>query len=132
MKITYRTDLKPNVTEIIELYKSSGINRPVQDASRIASMYTHSNLVITAWAGSKLVGISRSLTDFCYCCYLSDLAVMKEYQKSGIGRQLISLTRERIGAKTTLILLSAPAATDYYPKVGFEKVENGFMIKRTK
>jgi predicted N-acetyltransferase YhbS len=93
-------------------------------------MYANSNLIITAWEMDKLVGISRSLTDFCYCCYLSDLAVRKDYQTRGIGKKLIGLTRNSIGKQTALILLSAPAATDYYPKVGFEKIENGFIIKR--
>jgi len=131
-KIHYRTDLKPDIKEVIELYQSSGIKRPVDDAARLANMYAHANLVITAWAGNTLVGIARALTDFCYCCYLSDLAVRRSYQRSGIGQELISLTRERIGNQTTLILLSAPEAVDYYPKMGFEKIDNGFMIRRSK
>jgi predicted N-acetyltransferase YhbS len=131
MKITYKSDLTPETQLIIDLYNSSGINRPIADQARIAKMYANSNLVVTAWDGDQLVGIARSLTDFCYACYLSDLAVRKEYQKEGIGRQLIALTKEIIGEQTMLLLLSAPAAMDYYPKVGFDKVENGFMIKRS-
>lgn len=130
MEITYQLDVIPETGLIIDLYDSSGINRPTSDQERIAAMYAHSNLVVTAWAGDKLVGIARSLTDFCYCCYLSDLAVRKEYQKSGIGKKLIHLTREKIGEQTTLILFSAPAAMDYYPKVGFLKAGNAFLIKR--
>lgn len=132
MKINYRTDLIPETSAIVDLYQSSGIKRPVDDLPRIANMYANSNLIVTAWAGTELVGISRSLTDFCYCCYLSDLAVRKEYQKLGIGRELISLTRERIGDQTALILLSAPTAMEYYPLVGFEKIDNGFIIKRSR
>ena len=132
MEITYKLDIIPDAEKIIDLYKSSGINRPIADKERIAKMYANSNLTVTAWDISKLVGISRSLTDFCYSCYLSDLAVRKEYQKHGIGKKLIVLTKEKIGERTMLLLLSAPAAMDYYPKVGFEPVENGFIIKRTK
>ncbi|SIT84630.1 GNAT family N-acetyltransferase [Pontibacter indicus] len=132
MNITYKTDITPDTQQIINLYDSSGINRPTSDQARIANMYANSNLVVTAWDGETLVGIARSLTDFCYACYLSDLAVRKEYQVAGIGRQLIALTKEIIGEQTMLLLLSAPAAMDYYPKVGFEKVENGFMIKRSR
>jgi predicted N-acetyltransferase YhbS len=95
-------------------------------------MYANSNLVITAWDGDQLVGVSRSLTDFCYCCYLSDLAVRKEYQKQGIGKELIHLTQEKIGQQTTLILFAAPSAMEYYPRVGFKKAENAFAIKRKK
>jgi len=130
MEIIYRTDITPDTDKIIEVYTGSGISRPTTDKGRIAKMYANSNLIITAWEMDKLVGISRSLTDFCYCCYLSDLAVRKDYQTRGIGKKLIGLTRNSIGKQTALILLSAPAATDYYPKVGFEKIENGFIIKR--
>ena len=132
MGITYKLDIIPDTEKIIDLYKSSGINRPIADKERIAKMYANSNLIVTAWDVSKLVGISRSLTDFCYSCYLSDLAVRKEYQRHGIGKKLIALTKEKIGEHTMLLLLAAPAAMDYYPKVGFEPVENGFIIKRTK
>jgi GNAT superfamily N-acetyltransferase len=132
MKITYQTGLIPDTKHIVEVYRSSGIKRPVEDLARIANMYTNSNIIVTAWAGKKLVGISRSITDFYYCCYLSDLAVRKEYQKTGIGSELIALTRERIGDQVALILVSAPEAIDYYPKVGFDKIDNGYMIKRTK
>lgn len=132
MEITFRNDITPQSDQIIDVYNSSGINRPTTDKQRIEKMYANSNLILTAWDNDKLVGISRSLTDFCYCCYLSDLAVRKEYQKSGIGKKLIELTKENIGEQTTLILLSAPAAINYYPKVGMLKADNGFIIKRTK
>jgi len=132
MEITYKINTTPDTEAIIELYNSSGISRPTTDRQRIAKMYAHSNLIVTAWHNELLVGISRSLTDFCYCCYLSDLAVRKEYQKHGIGKKLIAITKENIGEQVMLLLLSAPSAIDYYPKIGFQKVDNGFIIKRTK
>ncbi len=95
-------------------------------------MYQNSNLVISAWNQQDLVAVARSLTDFCYCCYLSDLAVRLEYQSQGIGKELIRLTRESISDQSMLLLLSAPGAMEYYPKVGFKKVGNGFMIDRLK
>jgi len=132
MAIEYEFNIIPGTNAIIDLYKSSGINRPIADMGRIAKMYANSNLIVTAWDGSNLVGISRSLTDFSYCCYLSDLAVKKQYQKKGIGRMLIALTKEKIGEQAMLLLLAAPAAMAYYPKVGLQKVDNGFVIKRAK
>jgi predicted N-acetyltransferase YhbS len=132
MTITYSTDRKPTAGQIIDLYHSSGLIRPIDDAPRIEKMYANSNLIVTAWDGETLVGVSRALTDFCFCCYLSDLAVREEYKQQGIGKQLIALTREQIGEQSMLLLLSAPRAMEYYPKVGFEKVENGFIINRTR
>lgn len=130
MNITYSTAIIPATAEIIEVYKSSGINRPTADARRIAKMYANSGLVATAWDGEVLVGVARSLTDFCYACYLSDLAVRLEYQKLGIGKELVTITRKAIGPESMLLLLSAPAAMEYYPKIGMDKMDNAFMIKR--
>jgi len=132
MEITYKFDIIPTTETIIDLYEDAGLNRPTKDKERIAQMYAHSNLVVTAWHDDKLVGISRSLTDFSYCCYLSDLAVRQHYKGAGIGKKLTELTKRRIGETTMLLLLAAPEAIDYYPKIGFEKVDNGFIIKRAK
>ncbi|AFU70594.1 N-acetyltransferase, putative [Psychroflexus torquis ATCC 700755] len=130
--IEFKVGIVPKTSEIIEVYDSSGIKRPTSDSGRIRKMYENSNLIITAWLNNELIGISRSITDFCYACYLSDLAVKSEYQKDGIGKRLIELTQKEIGKETALILLSASIAMEYYPKIGFEKVENGFIIRRTK
>jgi len=94
--------------------------RPVDDAPCIEAMLKHANLICTAWDQHKLVGVARSLTDFHYCCYLSDLAVDEAYQRQGIGRELIRLTRSLLGETAKIILLSAPKAVGYYPKIGFE------------
>jgi len=131
MDIQFRADNTYSILEIIGLYDSAGLNRPTQDMERIADMYRHSNLVITAWDGALLVGVARSVTDFYYSCYLSDLAVRKEYQRQGIGRQLVLQTKEMIGDRCMLLLLATPSAIEYYPKIGMETVNNGFIIKRT-
>lgn len=128
--IEFKIGVVPKTSEIIEVYDSSGIKRPTKDSDRITKMYKNSNLIISAWLNNELIGISRAITDFCYACYLSDLAVKSEYQKEGIGKRLIELTTKEIGKETALILLSAPIAMEYYPKIGFNKVENGFIIPR--
>jgi ribosomal protein S18 acetylase RimI-like enzyme len=130
MQIKFRSEVVPATESIIDLYNSSGIKRPTANHERISKMYANSNLVVTAWDKSKLVGISRSLTDFCYCCYLSDLAVREEYKHRGIGKKMIEITKRIIGEQSMLLLLAAPSAMEYYPKVGLEKVDNGFIIKR--
>lgn len=130
MEIQFRTNEKVSAQAVIEVFTSSGINRPFDDIKRIQTMLDNSNLIVTAWNGKELIGISRSVTDYSYCCYLSDLAVKKEYQKFGIGKTLIDITQQTIGDQTMLLLLSSTSAMEYYPKVGFEKVENGYIIKR--
>jgi ribosomal protein S18 acetylase RimI-like enzyme len=130
--IVYARESDLSAQELADVFRRSGIRRPVDDLPRLRKMVESADLILTARARGRLVGVARSLTDFCYCCYLSDLAVDAEYQRRGIGKELIRLTREAIGEETMLLLLSAPGAMEYYPKVGLEKVENGWMIKRTR
>lgn len=133
-EIQYRVNGELSVEQFIDVLRRSTLaaRRPIDDAARVARMLAHANLTITAWEGDTLVGVARSLTDFAFCCYLSDLAVDEAYQRAGIGRELIRRTQAETGPECTLILLSAPAAMAYYPKVGFEKLENAFAIKRQK
>jgi len=122
MTIRYEHERTISPSEFINLLQRSTLaeRRPVEDAKCIEAMLCHANLLCTAWDGVKLVGVARSVTDFEYCCYLSDLAVDEAYQKQGIGRELIKLTQSRLGSRAKIILLSAPKAVDYYPKIGFE------------
>jgi N-acetylglutamate synthase-like GNAT family acetyltransferase len=131
-KITYKFDIVPTAQQVIDLYNDAGLPRPTHDPKRISTMFENSDLIVTAWDESKLVGISRTITDWVWCSYLADLAVSPDYKKSGIGRRLIQLTRERVGELSMVLLLSVPTAMDYYPKVGFTKEDRAFIIHRTK
>jgi N-acetylglutamate synthase-like GNAT family acetyltransferase len=128
--ITFAFGKIPDTELIIELYDNSGLPRPTYDKERIGKMFENSNLVVTAWDNDLLVGVARSVTDWVWCCYLADLAVRKDYQRTGTGKKLIELTKEKIGSQSMLLLLSVPSAMSYYPKVGFEKQESSFIINR--
>jgi N-acetylglutamate synthase-like GNAT family acetyltransferase len=132
MEIIYSTDTTPTPEEVIELYNNSGLPRPTNDRERIKKMFENSDLIVTAWDKDLLVGVSRSITDWVWCCYLADLAVLQDYMKTGIGKKLIELTKERVGEQSMILLLSVPAAMEYYPRVGFSKQENSFMMNRKK
>ena len=132
MTIRYETDAPLSVYSFIDILKRSTLaeRRPVADEERIAAMLGGANILITAWDGDKLVGVSRALSDHAYCCYLSDLAVDVAYQKRGIGKQLIALTHQKAGRGCALMLTAAPAAMDYYAKAGMKKADNAFMLPR--
>jgi GNAT superfamily N-acetyltransferase len=130
MNIEYSFHKRPTVNQIIELYDNAGLPRPTYDKERIQKMFDNSNLILTPWDNDLLVGVSRSITDWVWACYLSDLAVRDEYKKEGIGRQLINLTKEKVGDESMVLLLSVPTAMEYYPKVGFIKQESSFIIER--
>lgn len=128
--ISYSDQRKITPEQFAAVFDASGIRRPTADLERMARMLEHGNLLVTAWDGDKLVGVARALTDFSFCCYLSDLAVDRQYQKNGIGKELIRRVHAAIGEQTNLLLLAAPEAMEYYPKVGFEFVQNGWIIRR--
>jgi GNAT superfamily N-acetyltransferase len=127
--ITYRTGNDVDLDQVIDVYVDStlGERRPVDDRERMARMLDEANLVITAWDGDRMVGVSRSVTDWVYCTYLSDLAVREAYQGQGIGRELVRLTR-RATPQASVILLAAPKAVDYYPKIGMTRHDSAWVL----
>jgi len=129
--IEYRSHEKITAREFVDLLKRSTLDqrRPVKDLIRIQKMLDYGNILVTAWAGDTLVGVSRALSDFSFCCYLSDLAVDEAYQKQGVGKRLIEETHKVAGEIAILILLAAPAAVTYYPKIGMEQFPHCFVIK---
>lgn len=134
MQIQYRSDAAITVDEAIQLYKRStlGERRPVDRPDIFEGMLKNASLTITAWHDDRLVGISRTLTDFAYVAYLADLAVDAEYQKRGIGKRLIEETERRLGPECKIVLLAAPKANEYYPKLGFEHNPRAWILRRGK
>jgi len=116
---------------VIELYHAStlGERRPSDDRSRMSEMLKQANLVVTAWDGELLVGISRALSDFSFVTYLSDLAVRKSHQRCGIGKELIRRTQQAAGTQAKLILVAAPAAAEYYPRIGFQYLTRAWILE---
>ena len=129
-EITYTIDQPIEVDQFIDVLRRStlGLRRPIDDHECMAGMLSNTSLMICAWASELLVGIARSVTDFHYCCYLSDLAVSRECQGQGVGLALQQHTQAQLGPRCTVILLSAPAAVDYYPKIGYARCDRSFTI----
>jgi len=127
--ITYQTENNITVTEFQKILNSSslGERRPVENIDRLALMLKHANLIITARIQGEIIGVSRSLTDFTFCTYLSDIAVDERYQHKGVGKELIRQTKLATG-DAKLILLSAPKAVTYYPKIGMHRHEYCYYI----
>jgi len=132
MNYTYKVHDNIDAAELSQVFKASGIRRPVDDLDRLQKMIDQADIIITVRAENKVIGVARAITDFSYCCYLSDLAVDKDHQKAGIGKHLIKLLQDEIGEEVSLLLLSAPEAMEYYPKIGFTSLDNGFSIPRKK
>ena len=133
MTIQYRVNAPIDSARFIQLLTAStlGERRPVEDETCMAGAIAGSNLVVSAWAGAELVGMARSLTDFHYACYLSDLAVSQAYQRQGIGKQLLRVTQQQLGPRCKIILLAAPAANEYYGKLGFSNNPRCWVLDRS-
>ena len=129
--IRYRDDANVTAEEAIDLYIRStlGERRPVDSKETFEAMLKNANLTITAWNQDKLIGISRSLTDFAYVAYLADLAVDQQYQRKGIGKELIAQTQKRLGSSCMIVLLAAPKANTYYEHIGFEHNPRAWTLK---
>jgi predicted N-acetyltransferase YhbS len=128
--ITYLVGNDLDVDAVLELYRAStlGERRPIEDRERFAAILRNANLVITAWDGAQLVGIARAISDFGYVTYLSDLAVRVSHQRQGIGKELIRRT-QAAAPQAMLMLLAAPAAEEYYPRVGFTHHPHAWLMR---
>lgn len=132
-EIAYRLEPELTADEFVDVLRRSTLaeRRPVKQREAIERMLKHASVIATArTSAGLLVGVSRALTDYGYATYLSDLAVDEAYQRQGIGRELIRRTHEAAGLETTLILLSAPKARDYYPHIGMERHDSCWIIPR--
>ncbi len=132
MNIDYQVNKAISAEQFQDLLVRStlGERRPVEDLDCLNGMLSNSNLIVTAWDSDKLVGISRSVTDFHFCCYLCDLAVDTDYQKQGIGKKLQVLTQDQLGPRCTLILIAAPAAQTYYAHIGLSRTDRCWLLGR--
>lgn len=134
MKVEYKVNTPITTGQFVDLLQRStlGERRPVDDLECMEGMLSNSNLIVTAWANHTLVGIARSLTDFHYACYLSDLAVCRSAQGTGIGRHLQIVTQNQLGPRCALILLAAPAANTYYEHIGYTNNPRCWVLDRDK
>lgn len=132
MSLEYKINAPVSVDQFIELLNEStlGERRPVDDRECIAGMLKNGNLMVSAWIGEQLIGVARSMTDFHYACYLSDLAVHRSYQRKGVGKKLQSLTQAQLGPRCKLILVAAPAANVYYEHLGFTNNPRCWVLNR--
>lgn len=132
MNVTFQRETELTPDEFVDVLRRSTLaeRRPLDEPETIKAMLAHADLIVTARSGDLLVGVSRAITDFAYCTYLSDLAVDVEFQKQGVGKELIRRTHEAAGLGTTLILLSAPKAASYYPHIGMTKHDSCWVIPR--
>ena len=133
MPVTYEIKQSVEVNQFIDLLRRSSLSerRPIDDLECMQGMIDNADLMVTAWHGQKLVGVARSVTDFHFCCYLSDLAVDKAYQKQGIGIQLQRLTRQQLNDHCKIILLAAPEAAGYYGHIGYTKHDRCWVLDRS-
>ncbi|QCT03002.1 acetyltransferase, GNAT family [Paenibacillus algicola] len=131
MGVKYQVVEACPVEEVIDVFRSSGIRRPINDSERIATMIKNSDVMVTARENQQLIGFLRAITDYSYCCYISDLAVSKSSQEKGVGKQLIETLKKHLGeVDVQYILLSAPSALGFYGKIGFERADKAFVIRR--
>jgi GNAT superfamily N-acetyltransferase len=118
-----------DIGEVLDVYRSSGLGerRPILDTGRFTEMVRNANLIVVCHADDRLVGIARSISDFSYVTYLSDIAVRREYQRQGIGQALIEATRQE-APQAKIVLLSAPMAVSYYPHIGFSRHNSAWVL----
>ena len=134
MNIQYESIKTLEIEAFIDILKRSslGKRRPIDDKACIEDMIAHADIIVTATSDGVIVGVARAISDFSYVCYLSDLAVDRDFQAKGIGKKLIEQVRKQLAPTCKIVLLSAPSATEYYPKVGFTQHPSAWVSEVVK
>jgi len=130
--LSYSHDRPVTAEVLARLYDRAGLRRPTGDLARMQRMIDDASVLLSVWAADQLIGVARAVTDWSFCCYLSDLAVDPDWQRQGIGRELIRRLRELLGADVRIILLAAPSAKDYYGHLGFDHLDNAWSLPGTR
>jgi GNAT superfamily N-acetyltransferase len=108
-------------------------HRPIEDDNRLGDMLGAANLILTArlqHPTGPLIGVARCITDFAWCCYISELAVSASAQGLGIGAGLLAEARRQLGPGVSIILISYPEAAGFYEHAGMERVPDVFWYRR--
>ncbi|MGV3278081.1 GNAT family N-acetyltransferase [Rickettsiales bacterium LUAb2] len=129
--ITYEVNPSISIGDFVSILERSALaeRRPVTDSEAMSAMLNNSQLVVVAKCNDLIVGIGRAITDFYYCCYLSELAVDEFYQRQGIGKEIIRQIRAQLSISCKIILLAAPDAVNYYSKIGFNKHNSAWILE---
>ncbi|WP_336120766.1 GNAT family N-acetyltransferase [Paenibacillus polysaccharolyticus] len=130
MVLEFKVNEEVKPEQMAEVFKLSGIKRPYEDLERMKKMIDQADIIISCWEGDRIVGLARAITDYSYCCYLSDLAVIKDFQRKNIGKDLVQHLQKVLGDGVSIVLLSSEQALSFYPQIGFELVNNGFRMSR--
>ncbi|MCL2372698.1 MAG: GNAT family N-acetyltransferase [Defluviitaleaceae bacterium] len=96
------------------------------------SQYTKETLAktinTTAWDGDKLVGCVRVLTDGYFFGTITEILVLPEYRRQGVGEKLMALAFET--SPTSLFFGAQPEAVPFYENIGHEKSMQSFSKKK--
>jgi len=135
-QVLYASEPALDVAEFSRVLLESGLGatRPTGDEARMKQMLSQADLIVTArldQPGRPLVGVARCITDFSWCCYLSELAVSPSIQGMGVGKGLIDETRRVLGPRVSLILASMPESVGFYERIGMPRQPDAFWFKRT-
>lgn len=133
--VLYACEPALDAAEFRRVLVESGLGaiRPVDDEPRLRKMLSASDLVLTARLDEPrrtLVGVARAVTDFAWCCYLSDLAVSATAQGRGVGMGLLTEARRQLGPGVSLILASVPEAVGFYEAAGMARLPDAFWFRR--
>jgi ribosomal protein S18 acetylase RimI-like enzyme len=134
--VAYCRETALDVNEFRRVLIESGLAsiRPIDDLARLQAMLSAADLIVTArleGPEGQLVGIARCITDFAWCCYLSELAVSASAQGLGIGKGLIEEVRRQLGPRVSLVLASVPEAVGFYERIGMPRMPDAFFYRRT-
>lgn len=113
---------------IATLYRRAPLLRNTDNPERLWAAFEASSLVLTVWESDRIVGLARVLTDGVQTAVLCDLAVEPDVQGAGIGKRLIDEILTRLPG-VELILRDSTLSAGFYERLGFQAVQNAWVLQ---
>lgn len=101
-------------------------DRRVEDLS---TAIAHSNPIVTAWDGDRLIGFARAISDGIYRATIWDVLIHPDYQGAGLGRKLVEtvLTHPHVNQVERVYLMTTNQQK-FYERIGFEENQTTTMV----
>ncbi|MGD9725762.1 MAG: GNAT family N-acetyltransferase [Nitrospiraceae bacterium] len=116
-----------DLSQLLRLYHQAPWTKG-RTAEQAQRMLGHTDLVVSAWDGDRLVGFGRVLTDYVFRASIWDIIVDKGYQGRGIGTHLVRHILDHPTLQHVELFWLCTRMPGFYERLGFSAKEQAGMV----
>ena len=116
-----------DAAQLVHLYRQApwAKHRALEQAQ---AMLAKTDVVISAWDGTRLVGFGRVLTDYVFRASIWDVIVDREYQGRKIGTEIVRRILDHPTLQQVELFWLCTRMPGFYERLGFSAKEQTGMV----